>query len=54
MLHMKILRNAGGQAMWSLVMFSISTREVHNICHKIFLKKCRFDIYFDKQTSISG
>lgn len=48
MLYMKILRNTGGQAMQSLVMFRISTQEVHNICCEILLKKCKFYIYFDK------
>lgn len=55
MLYMKILQNTGKQAMWSLVMFRISAQEVHNICHEILLKKCRFDIYFDKRiSSVSG
>lgn len=55
MLYMKILHNTGRQAMWSPVMFRISTQEVHNICCEILLKRCRFDIYFDKRiSSISG
>lgn len=55
MLYMKILHNTDKQAMWSLVMFRIGTQEVHNICHEILLKKCRFDIHFDKCiSSISG